>query len=150
MLLPYIYHNLIWGVFFFFFLVTKLCLTLLWPMGCSPPGSSVHRISQAEILEWVAMLFSRGSSWPRDRTCISSVSCIAGEFFTAEPPEKPQKTLITSYYSKSYSDSLYLWPHAEWTWWARKIKYLRNLANIYVSQNVGNIISQSLRVYHIN
>ena len=46
-------------------------------MGCSPPGSSVHRILQARILEWVAMSFSRGSSPPRDR---SWVSCIAGVF----------------------------------------------------------------------
>ena len=40
-------------------------------MDCSPPGSSVHGIFQARILEWVAISFSRGSSWPRDRTCIS-------------------------------------------------------------------------------
>ena len=37
-------------------------------MDCSPPGSSVHGILQARILEWVAIPFSRGSSWPRDRT----------------------------------------------------------------------------------
>ena len=43
-------------------LVTKLCLTLCGPMDCSPPGSSVHGISQARILEWVAFSYSRGSS----------------------------------------------------------------------------------------
>ena len=48
-------------------------------MDCSPPGSSVHGISQARILEWVAIPFSRGPSWPRDRTW---VSLIAGRFFT--------------------------------------------------------------------
>ena len=49
----------------------------LWPYGpCSPPGSSVHGIPQARILEWVAMPSSRGSSWSRDQTCISHVSCI--------------------------------------------------------------------------
>ena len=42
------------------------CPTLCGPMDCSPPGSSVHRILQARILEWVAMPFSRGSSQPRD------------------------------------------------------------------------------------
>ena len=47
------------------------------PMDCSPPGSSVHGISQARILEWVAISFSRGSSRPRDWTC---VSYIAGGF----------------------------------------------------------------------
>ena len=54
----------------------------------SPPGSSVHGILQARILVWVAISFSRGSSWPRDRTCIS---CIAGGFFTAEPSGKPHQ-----------------------------------------------------------
>jgi len=55
-------------------------------MDCNHPGFSVHGISQARLLEWVAISFSRGSSQPRDQTC---VSCIAGGFFTAEPPEKP-------------------------------------------------------------
>ena len=60
-------------------LVTQSCLTLCNPMDCSPPGSSVHGILQERILEWVAIPFSRGSSWPRDQTW---VSCIAGRFFT--------------------------------------------------------------------
>ena len=47
------------------------CLTLCNPMDCSPPGSSVHGILQARILEWVAMPSSRGSSQPRERTRIS-------------------------------------------------------------------------------
>ena len=48
-------------------------------MDCSLPGSSVHEILQARILEWIAISFSRGSSWPRNRT---RGSCIAGRFFT--------------------------------------------------------------------
>ena len=60
-------------------LVTQLCLAVLRPHGCSPLGTSVHGILQARILEWVAIFFSRGSSWPRDRTW---VSCIAGRRFT--------------------------------------------------------------------
>ena len=48
-------------------------------MDCSPPGSSAHGILQARILEWVAFPFSRGSSWPRDRTWVSR---IAGRFLT--------------------------------------------------------------------
>ena len=43
-------------------LVAQLCLTLCDPMDCSPPGSSVHGILQARILEWIAIPFSRGSS----------------------------------------------------------------------------------------
>ena len=55
-------------------------------MDCSPPGSSNHGILQARILEWVAISFSRGSSWLRDRT---QVSCIAGDSLPSEPPGKP-------------------------------------------------------------
>ena len=54
----------------------KLCLTLCDPKDCSPPGSSVHRISQARQLKWVAISFSRGLSWPRDQICVSCISCI--------------------------------------------------------------------------
>ena len=59
--------------------VVQSCPTLCHPMECSPPGSSVHGILQARILEWVAVPFSRGSSQPRDR---GWVFCIAGRFFT--------------------------------------------------------------------
>ena len=55
-------------------LVTKSCLTLCNPMDCSLPGSSVRGISQARILEWVAISFFRGSSQPRDWTLISCIS----------------------------------------------------------------------------
>ena len=48
--------------------------TLRKPMSCSPPGSSVHGILQARILEWVAMPSSRASFSPRDRTGVSYVS----------------------------------------------------------------------------
>ena len=47
-------------------LIAQLCPTLCNPMDCSLPGSSVHGIFQARILEWVAIPFSRGSSGPRD------------------------------------------------------------------------------------
>ena len=48
------------------------------PIDCSPAGSSVHGILQVRILEWVAMPSSRGSSWPRDETCISMSLAMAG------------------------------------------------------------------------
>ena len=55
-------------------------LSLVWlfgePMDYSPPGSSVPGISQARILEWVAISFSRESSWPRDQTQVSCISCV--------------------------------------------------------------------------
>ena len=56
--------------------VIQLCLTLFGPLDCSPAGSSVHEIFLARVLEWVAIIFSRGSSWPRDWTrtsCIFSI-----------------------------------------------------------------------------
>ena len=71
----------------------QLCLTLCNPMDGSLPASSVRGILQARILEWVAMPFSRGSSWLRDGAHISCGSCFAGGFFTAEPPGKPLHTL---------------------------------------------------------
>ena len=67
----------------------QLCLTLGNPMDSSPPGSSAHGILQVRIIEWLAMPSSRGSSLPRDQTRISCGSCIAGRFFTSDPPGKP-------------------------------------------------------------
>ena len=63
----------------------QLCPTLWGVIDCSPPGSSVHGISQARILEWVVIFFSRGASQPRTRIQVSSLqvdSCTAGGFFT--------------------------------------------------------------------
>ena len=57
-------------------LVTKSYLTLIDPMDCSPPGSSVCGIFQARILEWVAVPSFRGSSLSRDQTRNSCISCI--------------------------------------------------------------------------
>ena len=71
--------------------VTKLCPTLCEPKDSSPPGSSVHGISQARILEWVVISSSPGSFWSRDQT---QISCIAGGFFTTESPGKPPKKHI--------------------------------------------------------
>ena len=56
----------------------QLCPTLWDPMACSLPGSAVHGISQAAILQWVAMSTFRGAPWPRDRTHVSEVSCPGG------------------------------------------------------------------------
>ena len=71
-------------------LVTHLCPTLCNSTDCSSPDSSVHGILQVRILEWVAIPFSRGSSWPRDWTWVSCVSCTTGRFFTTVPPRKPK------------------------------------------------------------
>ena len=70
------YHHLDWQASRY---VRAWMLSRIWlcdPMDCSPPGPSVHGISQARILEWVPISFSRGSSWPRDQT---HISCIAAD-----------------------------------------------------------------------
>ena len=84
-----------------YYLVTKSCPTLCDPMDYSLPGSSVHGIIQARILEWGAISSSRGSSWPRDST---HVSCLAGRFF---PGESESRSVV--------SDSL--WPFGWYTPW---------------------------------
>ena len=89
---------------FFYFnqvLVTQSCSTFCNPVDCSLPGSSVHGIFWARILEWVAISFSR-SSRPRDRT---QVSHIAGRFITCEPPGKPILARVPSYMTSQFRAS---------------------------------------------
>ena len=67
--------------------VAESCPTLCDPTHYSPPGSSVHGILQARIPEWVAISFSRGSSWLRNWTLSPT---LANRFFTTEPPGNPK------------------------------------------------------------
>ena len=55
-------------------------------LDCSPPGSSIHEILPARILEWVAMPSSRASSWPRDQTHFSGVPCTCRWILCHKPP----------------------------------------------------------------
>ena len=106
------------AVFYIVVLVTQSCLTPCDPMDCSLPGSSVHGILQARILEWVAMPSSRGSSWPRDLTWIS---CIAGRFFNLRATGKSSILHIVKYTFQCYSlksSYSFLLP---WHWHLRKI-----------------------------
>ena len=64
-------------------LVTQWCLTLCDPTDYSPTGSSRHGMLQTRILEWIAVPFSRGSFWPRDK---SQGSCNADGSLPSEPP----------------------------------------------------------------
>ena len=87
-------------------LVSKLCLILLRPHGlCSLPGFSVHGISQTRILEWVVISYSRGSSPPRDQTCISCIGMWC------------KFKIATYYYINVYYKTVY--------------KYIANVCNIY-------------------
>ena len=94
-------------------LVTKLCPTLLWPPWTvarqAPLG--FHGILQVRILEWVPVSSSRWSFPPRDQTW---VSCIAGRFFTNEPPGKPGK-LTTTHVPLPTEDIVLMTPVSYWT-----------------------------------
>ena len=81
----------------------SLSCLLCNPRHCSLPGSTVHGILQARILEWVAILFSRGSSWPKDGT---RVSFIVGRFFTIWATKGSSYVCVSR---SVVSDSL--WPH---------------------------------------
>ena len=85
---------------------TLSCLTLCNPMDCSPPGSSVHGIFQERILEQVAIFFSRGSSWAKDQTRISCVSCTGRQIF-ATSKEGTERMLL------SHEKSQDSWPLEE-------------------------------------
>ena len=93
--------------------VAKSCPTLWDPTDCSPPGSSVHGISQATILEWVVISFSRRSSWPRDLTHVSS-PCIGGRILYHWATREAQARVISSLqtvYQTSVSACLLLLSH---------------------------------------
>ena len=92
------------------------CPTFCDPEDHNLPSSSVHRILQVRMLEWVATPFPRRSSWPRDQTLVSSV---CGRFFTAEAPGKPKDLHGKATHTKSFLNFhlclkqhalLHLWP----------------------------------------
>ena len=83
----------------------QLCLTLCSPLDCSPAVSSVHGIFLGKILEWVAISSSRGSSWPRDWTCIF---CFAVTLCTTEPPGKLSPREVAAAAAKSLQSCLTL------------------------------------------
>ena len=78
----------------------QLCLTLCDPMHCSPPGSSVHGISQARILEWLAISSSKGSSQSRDQTRVSYSSCFGRQILNHWANWEAQIFAILIYFLK--------------------------------------------------
>ena len=95
--------------------VTQSCPTLCDPTDCSLPGSSIHGIFPARILEWVAVSFSRGSSWPRGWTQVLQVT--AGRLFTVwatwESPTwtwvEPIHTALSKKKHKNFQNLLWEW-----------------------------------------
>ena len=92
--------------------VAQSCLTLCDPMDYSLPGSSLHGIFQARVLEWVAISFSRGSFPPRDWPCISCISStgrrILNHWTTREPIIKQYNTILSFVRSPDYTKTNYL------------------------------------------
>ena len=101
------------------------CLTLWDPMDCSPPGSSIHGILQARILEWVVISYSRGSFWPRTKTVSLGYPALAGEFTS-----KPWEALKDITFAQSHTASQYQgWMKPRFLWW--KLKFLTTYHGVY-------------------
>ena len=103
-------------------------------MDCSPPGSSVHGIRQARLLEWVAIPFSKGFSRPRDRT---RVSCIAGRFFTVWATRE-----ANNYYQVAQIRLLFFFTFLKRSCNFRRIN-AGNLPRKYVKKRVGRLTCPS-------
>ena len=131
-------------------LVSQSCPALWEPMDCSLPESSVYGILQARIMEWVAIHFYRGSSWPTDRT---QVSCIAGIFFTVwatrEAPRWQKGMLLREF---AWFEKTFIYPHSSDTnilCWVQKRETLRQpcsqLAVHWLSRK-GNLAFTSVKL----
>ena len=120
-------------------LVAQSCLTLCYPRDCSPPGSSVHAILQARILEWVTILFSRGSSLTRDW---NQGFCTAGGFFTIWTTRETTKemSIIAHLFLLLHSipfyryNTVYIHIHLKMDIWLLQIKLLWTL--LYTSLDI--------------
>ena len=77
-------------------------------MDCSPPGSSIRRIFQSRILEWAAILFSKGSSQPRDRTRVSPLQADSVPLNHQGSPSKPCLPIITLLFLNLFISSGFL------------------------------------------
>ena len=115
-------------------LVAQSCRLFGTPMDCSPPGSSVHGIRQARLLEWVAIPFSKGFSRPRDRT---RVSCIAGRFFTVWATRE-----ANNYYQVAQIRLLFFFTFLKRSCNFRRIN-AGNLPRKYVKKRVGRLTCPS-------
>ena len=110
------------------------CPTLCDPTDCGPPGSSVHGILQARILEWVAIPFSRGSSWPRDGTRVSHMQGDYHLSHQGSPKVFPQRWHQWKYTPRLRNTFI------RWMWQSRRRK--RRTAGIQRGQEVGRAPSR--------
>ena len=103
-------------------LAFSVLLVMSDPMDCSPPDSSVHGISQARILEWVAISFSRRSSWPRDRTCVSFGPCINRGIPHRTTWEAPD-VMSTLHWIRDFRGTILTGKHGDWSLQRVAVKY---------------------------
>ena len=111
-------------------LVAQLCSTLCDPTDCSPPGSSVCGVPQARILEWVAILFSRGSFQPRDRTRVScTVRQILYRVATRKALHLWQREVVTLllFWAALISPWTLVWASSGSWWWTGKPGVLQSM-----------------------
>ena len=89
--------------------IPQSCPTLCNSIDCSPPGSSVLGILQARILEWIDIIFTRGSSQPRDPTCVSCDSCFDrwSHNHLARESTTPSIVMIISSWSRHFQEIAY-------------------------------------------
>ena len=117
----------------------QLCPILCDPMDCKPPGSSVHGIFQARILEWVAISLSRGSSEPRYQT---RVSCTTGQLFTDWAPRGVYSWTCIAHFLYPFIHCTLgfllpfgyglLWIMLQWTWICKfSLRPLLNSPDVY-------------------
>ena len=92
-------------------LVTQPCPILCYPTDCSLPGSSVDGILEARILEWVAIPFSKGFSWPRNWTQVFHTT---GRFLTSEPSGKPKAIASTNTKTEKLTEGM-TWRVLRWS-----------------------------------
>ena len=129
--------------FFSLMCVCQPSLTLCNTMDCSPPGSSVHGIFQARVLEWVAISFSRGSSQLRiEPAALKSLALAGGSFTTSatwEAPLCPCRSFQSIEYSSLHSDAvgpcwLSFWYTAVCIWEKARLK--RQQQGVYINPNL--------------
>ena len=138
----------VWGKSFCWLLLitcmcAQSCLTLCNPMDCGPPGSSIHGILQARILEWGAISSSRGSSWPRNRTVSPA---LAGGFFATEPispclynlTREPRMTSVSLGGWRSVSGSVIAWP----TLWLQCVRYCSVFCSVLASPAALGLVQE--------
>ena len=111
--------------------IAQLCSTLCDSMDYSPSGYSVHEIFQARILEWVAVSFSKGSSWPRDQMCTSCIDrWILYHCATWEKPRiKKKVNYIETKFQNTKKYNIVIWKNAKIL--KKKKKERKNMPHIH-------------------